>query len=390
MASRTLSVTAARKRLNLSQAGLADALNVAPLTVRRWEKVEKESVSKGKRGKQPRAKGRPAQIPPFLEYALHYLLLKAGKKKDPTEVRMMLPDSVGAALPMFARDRELFLDQDLIVDITPCETGTEALEMVHRRHAHFAGAAKGLLDNYRETIIDLGMVMWSPRAFTVIPFDPKWKRGVLDEFQNSLILYPRGSDLERLLFGLKSFFADGQGPQLRAVEGDEAVEIGVGKQKQNTLYVAWEPLASRIKLRIEKQLKVKLDSHPLAIKALERALSYEFHIACSRSWCEDNPAAAFAFMCALSQAELQFRQNSISYMNDLWQRYGVPRRSEDEWSSEIAGQMAHSEEYSNTDGLNPVPRLQRYVIAYRPSTEVLRLLGKDRIAVVERTEFDES
>src|SRR5258706_13766781 len=323
MVSSRLSVAGVRKRLNWSQTDLADALDVAPLTVRRWEKAERERSPKLGRRKQTRAVGRPAQIPPFLEYALRYLLLKEGKKREAVEITVALPDSVGAALPTLANDHGFFDSQDLKVTIRDCDTGTQALEYVEAERAQIAGAASGLIARFKESVIDMGMVMWSPRAFNVITSGQE--RNNLDEFRSSIILHPKGSDLENLLVDLReNYYVGDQRPNLIAVTKPEAVERLVkaarASKPNRVLYVAWEPLASRVLKDLEnKKLSgVHYVGHELNVKALEKALYYEFRIACSKQWYEHNPSAAFDFMCALSRADLEFRDYAVSQMSELW------------------------------------------------------------------------
>ncbi|MGH9969619.1 MAG: hypothetical protein ACREBG_17745 [Pyrinomonadaceae bacterium] len=380
MTSRKLDVADTRSRLDWSQSDLAKALRVAPLTVQRWEKAEKlrhDDSTKAKTQKRKRLPGRPAQIPPFLKYALDYLLLREGKKRVPAEITIALPDTIGAALPTLASDYGFFAQQDLVVTVSQCETGTEALEKVYRGHAQVAGAASGLLPRFEEKIIDIGVVMRSPRAFNIVAAADSNQR--LEDFQNSTILHPKGSDLENLLVALRdNYYEDGQEPHLHAVERRDAVEELKQAKKDSTrantlYYIAWEPLASRVMMDLEtaQTRNKQFRNSPLAIKALEKDLSYEFHLACSRQWYESSPAAAFDFMCALAHADLEFKKQAVTHMNELWQRYDLTKRSEEDWIKDLFGKS------------------QRYTIAFGPSTQLFRLLGREKIVVVDRTQLEE-
>ncbi len=341
MTTKKLDIVYIRERLGWSQKDLADALEVAILTVQRWEKSERNRDAKSKSGKEKSVPGKPAKIPTFLKYALDYLLLKEGKKRTPTHLTIALPDTVGAALPTLANDHGFFKQQDLVVTIRDCETGTEALEDVYKGRAQVAGAAAGLLKLYKDTVIDLGIVMSSPRAFNVITYAEK--RG-LDLFEDSVVLHPKGSDLERLLVDLGSYYQSEQKPILRPVDRDEAVELLLAatqnpkSDQRNTVYVAWEPLSSRIHMELEdrKSPDILFRNDELSVKALEKALTYEFHVACSRKWYESSPSAAFDFVSALARADLEFQKYYPTHMKELWNRYGVPERTESDWIDDLA------------------------------------------------------
>ena len=126
-----------------------------------------------------------------------------------------------------------------LVVSTRLQTGTEALEDVYKGRAQVAAAAAGLLKLYKDTVIDLEIVMSPPRAFNVITYAEK--RG-LDLFEDSVVLHPKGSDLERLLVVLGIYSSQNR-KQFSPCRRDEAVELlsPLPKSKSANEYcdVAW-------------------------------------------------------------------------------------------------------------------------------------------------------
>ena len=375
------------RELGWSHIRLAQELGIAPLTVQRWQKKdEPEGVARNRDGLKKTSKkreGRPSKVPAFVVLALNFLLLREGKKFiEPVAITIELPDTIGAMLPILAHNRDLFKQQNLNVTIHPCDTGTEALNAVLGGHAEIAGAAKGLIERYREALVDMGVVFRSTRAFNFLLFS---KKGLgsrsfgqsIDDFKRSIIVYPEGSDLGNLLDRLKDNFDRSDWPELLGRDRVNAIEelkqrakelVKGSDHKRRLIYIAWEPLTSRIHDSLKNEIPkgVELLCQTVASKPLERELSYEFHLVCSRRWCEEKPAAAFDFICALAQAELEYAKDRFTSLQNLWSRFGLTPRSDDDWKGDI-------------EGLAP-----RYTVAFEPCSQLLRWLGKDKVVVLDR------
>jgi hypothetical protein len=380
-----IDIAGIRAALGWSTVTLAQELGVAPLTVQRWEKKDAKSTA----GNSSHSKGgRPTVVPPHVRLALEFILLREGKKQGaPTIAKLRLPDVLGATLPIVAKEAGLFGQWGLDLQIEGCDTGEEALHAIAEGRADIAGAAKGLIKDAQDrALVDLGAIMCSQAVFQVLHprhrTSPTSARGAVgkkarrsnlaagagrapvfagesSDYLDSKILYPRGSDLRNLLEKVRHRLGDRV--TLEDVDRSDAVEaLKARKGSEKLFYVAWEPLVSRVAAALPSDSYGK---RQLELPELKFELEYEFHLVCSRSWCDANPRALFGMICALAQAERRFVEEPTRWVRHMWNEH---------WK-------LHSGSPREVDVKKMVAE-----IAFAPSSVVLRVLDGAKPVIIDR------
>jgi len=381
-----------------TSAKLADELGVTPLTINRWERPESR---KAVGDSHERLKGRPPGIPRHVGLALSYLLLREGLAGHGRHnVKVALPQALGSLLPLLARGRAGRVESqqplgygndrthwerprldhafNLNFDVSHVETGTDALSAIAAGRAHVAGAAAGLIAPFRSSVVEVGVLLRSSSAFSVLACGrDEQKIGTQEsQFFGKTLLFPEGSDLGNIL--VRKLTTLNSSIKTRGVSAKEAQEeltrAAKSQQRKPTddppvTYIAWEPLISQLKASLDSEAPLppgwQWISRVPAARFKEFDLSYEFHLLCSKSWVLDNPAAALSLMLCLAQAELEFAKQPIAAIQDVWREYGLTDR----------------------DDIRCRHDLETHHIGYEPSPEVLQLIGPQRLALLDRRDL---
>ncbi len=369
------SIRALRDVLGWSPARLAEELGVTPLTIHRWEKPARQVTD----SQQNRERGRPVGIPHYVGLALSYLMFREGLSATTRQsVTVALPRALGSLLPLWAKKRELDLAFGLKFEVSDVETGTDALSAIAAGKAQVAGAARGLIRPFRNSVVEVGILLRSSRAFTVLFGGSDGQKFGAEEkhFLGPTILFPEGSDLGNILERSLTPHPS-KGPTMKTLSvsisearialAKDAKALKRDKEGPRAMFIAWEPLVSKLREELESSTPLpsgsswKIQGLPESFKDLD----YEFHLLCSRSWATEHPALALNLMLCLAQADLDFVRQPIAAIQHVWENYKLSKRDE----------------------LQCRQDLDNHRIAYRPSAQLLQLIRPRQVAVVDRNDL---